>query len=250
MKLTTLGIKLTLCLMAVFIASSGLAAEAGLKDKGGVWRNSEYWHEHHPEWVYKYHPDWAVEREEWWRADHEHHPEWFETNYWHTYPVWRDGDYDEHHQWRSAGWWHEHKPEWLYSRHPEWAEVHPGWMSADHERHSEWFGTAYWKEHRHDWNHLSEEQHLIAARSVEAEQPHAETLLAHETVPHNQELKRGPSESAGKSNYPPGHPPYQTSLNSHPSGYQAHPTAPPATLRTGNPFVHSAPGNNGNYKSH
>ncbi|MGH7780159.1 MAG: hypothetical protein ACREQR_10060 [Candidatus Binataceae bacterium] len=141
-----------------FIGVIGIAAPLraepyGLRDSHGVWRDADYWHARHPDWVYRYHPDWAVQREEWWAADHRAHPEWFGNPYWRRYPVWTYGAYGPGHVWRGAGWWHAHNPNWFYAHHPEWAEPYPRWIRADRGGHPEWFHSAYWAQHPRDWNH-------------------------------------------------------------------------------------------------
>jgi hypothetical protein len=157
--------------IAVGIGTSAIA-EDGLNDSHGVWRNSEYWHANHPEWVYRYHPEWAVERQEWWEADHRGHPEWFGSPYWRRYPVWTYGAYDRGHVWRGAGWWRERDAGWFYAHHPEWAEPYPRWIREDHGRHPEWFHSAYWNEHPRDWNHPGEEYRREVSRNVEYQQSH------------------------------------------------------------------------------
>jgi len=170
--------------IAVGIGASAFAAE-GLNDSHGVWRNSEYWHANHPEWVYRYHPEWAVDRQEWWMADHRGHPEWFGSPYWRRYPVWTYGAYDRGHVWRDAGWWRGRDPGWFYAHHPEWAEAHPGWIRDDHGRHPEWFHSAYWSEHPRDWNHPDEEYRRELSRNVEYQHSHNAEYAAehHESFP-------------------------------------------------------------------
>ena len=153
-------------------------ASDGMNDSHGVWHDSAYWHERHPEWVYRYHPEWAVDHEDWWMADHRDHPGWFNYPYWHRYPVWSWGAYDRDHVWRGYGWWHEHDPGWFYEHHPEWAENHPYWIRDDHFRHPDWFHNAYWREHPHDWNHPEEAYHRDVNRYVESEHEHPETYAA------------------------------------------------------------------------
>jgi len=138
MKAAKLLLALIFCATAIFAGAPAKAGPYGIKDSHGVWRDAEYWHAHHPEWVYRYHPEWVVEREEWWRVDHERHPEWFVNPFWREYPVWTYGAYDRHHVWRYAIWWHAHDPGWFYAHHPGWAEPYPEWMRADHARHPEW----------------------------------------------------------------------------------------------------------------
>ncbi|MFZ0246658.1 hypothetical protein [Candidatus Binatus sp.] len=167
---------------AVGIGTSAIAAD-GLNDSHGVWRDAQYWHANHPEWVYRYHPEWAVDHRDWWLADHQGHPEWFNSPYWRRYPVWTYGAYDRGHVWRDAGWWHERDAGWFYAHHPEWAEAHPGWIREDHGRHPEWFHSAYWSEHPRDWNHPGEEYRRELSRNIEYQRSHpasAELANRHE----------------------------------------------------------------------
>jgi hypothetical protein len=51
-------------------------------DENHVWRDPDWWEDHHPEWVRKHHPEWAE-----WRAKHEgqfeHHEAQAEKHAWH-----------------------------------------------------------------------------------------------------------------------------------------------------------------------
>jgi len=172
MKTPKLLFALVFC-SAILAGASAKAERFGHEDSHHVWHDAGYWHERHPEWVYRYHPDWAVERQEWWEADHQRHPEWFGSPFWQQYPVWTYGDYDERHVWHYSGWWHEHNPNWMYERHPGWAEAHPEWMRHDHEGHPEWFHSPYWQQNRHDWKDPGKGYRLSAERSVAYQQSRA-----------------------------------------------------------------------------
>jgi len=163
---------------AVGIGAAAFASPYGLSDSHDVWRDADYWHANHPEWVYRLHPEWAVDRREWWLADHRGHPEWFESPYWRRYPVWTYGAYDRAHVWRDAGWWRERDPAWFYAHHPEWAEAHPGWIRYDHGEHPEWFHSAYWSAHPRDWNHPDEEYRRELSKNVEYQHTHPAGVAA------------------------------------------------------------------------
>ena len=173
-----------LLLATVFFTSAvgngapAFASPYGLSDSHGVWRDADYWHANHPDWVYRFHPEWAVDRQDWWMADHRGHPEWFNSPYWRRYPVWTYGAYDRGHIWRDAGWWRERDPAWFYAHHPEWAEAHPGWIRDDHGRHPEWFHSAYWSEHPRDWNHPYEEYRRELSRNIEYQHSHPAGVAA------------------------------------------------------------------------
>lgn len=185
----------TILLTAVVGIGTLAAAEDGLKDSHGVWHDSAYWHENHPEWVYRYHPEWAVDHRDWWLADHNRHPEWFGSPYWRRYPVWTYGAYDRGHVWRDAGWWRERDPGWLYAHHPEWAEAHPGWLREDHSRHPEWFHSAYWHDHPRDWNHPDEAYRKELERNVEYQRSHnAEYADHHENFHEGEHAGIGSAE--------------------------------------------------------
>jgi hypothetical protein len=171
--------------IVVGIGAPAIAANDGLKDSHGVWRDADYWHARHPEWVYRYHPEWAVDRQEWWLADHRDHPEWFESPYWRRYPVWTYGTYDRGHVWRDAGWWRERDPAWFYAHHPEWAEAHPGWLREDHGMHPEWFHSAYWNEHPRDWDHPDEDYRRELSRNVEYQRSHPADIANSHDYYHN-----------------------------------------------------------------
>lgn len=156
--------------VAICLTTSAFAND-GMNDSHGVWHDSGYWHERHPEWVYRYHPEWAVDHEDWWMADHRDHPGWFNYPYWRRYPVWSWGAYDRDHVWRGYRWWHERDPGWFYAHHPEWAEAHPYWIRDDHFRHPDWFRNAYWRDHPHDWNHPEEAYRRDLARDVAHDHP-------------------------------------------------------------------------------
>src|SRR5665213_403775 len=149
-------IVLTLGLAAILVYAPARAQGYGLADRQGIWRDAEYWHANHPDWVYRYHPDWTVDQQEWWIADHQNHPEWFDYPFWREHPIWTYGAYDQSHQWRYANWWRERNPGWFYANHPRWAEPYPRWIREDYAAHPDWFRSNYWRDHPHDWNHPNE----------------------------------------------------------------------------------------------
>jgi hypothetical protein len=80
-------------------------------DDHRVWRDPDWWHDHHPDWFWQHHPEWA-----------ESHPEWRK----------HDGDWDDHHNWHDFGWWEKNHPEWAEHHHPEWGER---WKHHEKEEH-------------------------------------------------------------------------------------------------------------------
>ncbi len=55
-------------------------------DEEHVWRDPDWWQDHHPDWVRKHHPEWAEWRDKHWQHHEEqleHHEEQAERHAWH-----------------------------------------------------------------------------------------------------------------------------------------------------------------------
>lgn len=72
-------------------------------DDDHVWRDPDWWEDHHPEWVHKHHPDWAEWRHKHWeQVEHrEHEEEEAQRHAWHEH---EEHEAHEHQKWEH----HDH----------------------------------------------------------------------------------------------------------------------------------------------
>ncbi len=66
------------------------AAQQGAWDRGGTWRNPEWWHKNDPNWMRANHPEWARSHPEW--AEHRE----AEHGHGHRHDHDRHHDHDHH----------------------------------------------------------------------------------------------------------------------------------------------------------
>jgi hypothetical protein len=85
----------------------------GMWDHEGNWHDSQWWHEHNPNYAQQYHPDWD-----------KNHPDWAHFQQGSNESEWQKihGERVEKRDARRQEWADKH-PEWV-EKHPEWAHKH------------------------------------------------------------------------------------------------------------------------------